>query len=378
MRRKAPLAQQMAPVLYDTVYMRGGWDTQTPTLELYPGALRDVQNFEVTPNTAGGYARIGGYERFDGRPSPTDATFSLVQLASFTNVPTVGQTLTGFTSAATGVIVVIAPTYLILTKLTGTFLNTEVVKVGGTTIGTAVPNMTTLSSLLSAQYTQAAADVYRADIAAVPGSGPIRGVVAATFSGTDVVYAFRDNVGGTAVAIYKSSGSGWVNVPLFLEVSFTAGGAAVPNDGDTLTQGGVTATIKRVVQQSGSWSGSTAAGRFIITTLAGGNFAGGAATAGAVGVTLTAIQTAITMTVGGKFEFVVDNFAGQSSTRRIYGCDGVNRGFEFDGTTFVPITTGASPDVPTSCDGARHSIIFRLWEFCDPQRTRHSLQMVRR
>jgi chloramphenicol 3-O-phosphotransferase len=53
------------------------------------------------------------------------------------------------------------------------------------------------------------------------------------------------------------------------------------------------------------------------------------------------------MLPGGKFEFDIDNFSGQSTTIRIYGCDGVNRGFEFDGETLVPITTGASSDTPT-------------------------------
>lgn len=343
--RGAVMMPKMAPVLYDTVYMRGGWDTQTPTLELYPGAVRDVQNFEVTPNPAGGYARIAGYERYDGRPSPTDATFGLVQLASFTNVPTVGQTLAGFTSGATGVIIALTSTYIIVTKITGAFLDTEVVKVGGTTIGTAVPNTTTLSSLLTAQYTQLAADNYRADITTVPGTGPVRGVVSAAFGGVDIVYAFRDT-GGNCL-LYKSSGSGWVNVPYYNEVSFS-NAASVIADGLTLTQGGVTATIKRVVLQTGSWTSGVNTGRFIITNPSGGNFAGGAATVGAIAVTLGGIQTAITMTTGGKFQFVVDNLSGQSTTRRIYGCDNVNRGFEFDGDTLVPIVTGANPDAPTN------------------------------
>jgi hypothetical protein len=340
----------MSPVLYETVYMRGGWDLSTPTLELYPGVLRDVQNFEVSAVTAGGYARIAGYERYDGRTAPTSATFFMIQLVSFVNIPTVGQTLTGFTSGATGVILAIASNYLILTKITGSFTNSEIVKVGGTTIGTATTNTTVLSALLTAQYTQLAADNYRADIAAVPGSGPVRGVFSASFGGADTVYAFRDNAGATGVDLYKSSAGGWVNVPYFKEISLTAGGpnATFPVDGDVLTQGGVTATIKRVMLQTGSWANGSGAGRLIITTPAGGNFAGGAATIGAasVAVNLSGIQTSITMTVGGKFEFDLDNFAGQSATIRIYGCDGVNRGFEFDGTTLAPITTGTSPDSP--------------------------------
>ena len=39
-------------------------------------------------------------------------------------------------------------------------------------------------------------------------------------------YAFRNNAGGTAVDIYKHTGSGWANVPLLYEVQFTGGGGA--------------------------------------------------------------------------------------------------------------------------------------------------------
>ena len=336
----------MSKVLYDAVLMRGGWDLSTPTLELQAGALRDVQNFEMSITVGGGYGRIAGYERYSGQPSPSTGIFHLIQLASFTNVPIVEQTLTGVTSGATGFILAVTATYLIITQVTLAFLNTEALVVGATPIGTAVPQTIVLSPLLSAQYTQLAADTYRASIGEVPGSGPVRGVISHIVGGIDIVYAFRNNAGGTAVALYKSSLTGWINVPFLFEVSFTAGAVATPADGATLTQGAVTATINRVAQQTGAWTGS-AAGRFIITAPAGGNFAAGAATIGATTVTLSAIQTQIVMLPGGTFEFDVDNFSGQATSIRIYGCDSVNRGFEFDGTTLVPITTGSTPDAPT-------------------------------
>src|SRR4029077_11983153 len=91
---------------------------------------------------------------------------------------------------------------------------------------------------------------------------------------------------------------------------------------------------------------------------AGGNFSNGAATAGSVAVTLTAIQTAIAMLVGGKFEFDVVNFTGKASTMRVYGCDGINRGFEFDGDVLVPINTGFSPDTPTHVRGHQLHLVF--------------------
>lgn len=335
------------PVRYHMVPMQGGLDLVTPTLTAPPGILRDNVNFEVSPIQGGGYTRIHGYERFDGQASPSDATYFIVQVSVFTNTPTPGQTLTGGTSGATGVIVGLGGDFMILTKAVGTFTTSEAVLVGATPIGTAVPSTTQITTLQNAQYLQLAADNYRADILEVPGSGPVLGVVSATFSGSELTYAFRNNAGGTFVDLYKSSGSGWVNVPMFREVSFTAGAIAAPADGATVTQGANTALIKRVILESGSWAGASAAGRLVIAAPAPGEFAAGAATIGATTLTLSGASTAITIAIDGTYEFVIHNFAGQAGSIRIYGCDGANRAFEFDGTTYAPIVTGLTVDTPT-------------------------------
>ncbi len=49
------------------------------------------------------------------------------------------------------------------------------------------------------------------------------------------------------------------------------------------------------------------------------------------------------MLPGGRIQTDLGNFAG---VVKVYGCDGVNKGWEFDGTTLVLITTGNAPDVP--------------------------------
>lgn len=406
MGSSAARQQQFAQVKYATVRLGagsnamgqqypGGLDLTTPSLALQPGALRDVLNFECAQS--GGYARIQGYERYDGRTAPSTATTLIVQVASFTNTPTVGQVITQAGSGATATIiaVVTAPTpYMAVTAVSGAFDYTGAITTPGpVAVGTAVTPMVSVSSQLAAQYLAAAADVYRALIGAVPGSGTLLGVVGMIFNNVDNVYAFRANVGGTAVNLYKSSAAGWVQVPFYNTVSFTNGGGfqtltpgaggqtivagslevvsgtltvqnaagitvqgeldvsstqPVPADGDILTQGAVTATIQRVMSQSGSWDGGTAIGQFVVTNPSGGSFAAGTATttSGAV-VTLSGVQTAITLSPGGHFEFVKANFSGQLVTRRIYGCDGINKCFEFDGTTLAPISTGLSPDVPS-------------------------------
>jgi hypothetical protein len=332
---------KMPPVEYEQIQLQGGMDQITPTLSLKPGVCRDAVNYECLE--FGGYGRIGGYERFSGQPSPSAAVYALLYVDSFTNTPSAGQTIENGTATASGYIIAVGSNYIAYTKSTGSFTVGDTLKVGATDIGTQVDPDGAVSSQLNAQYLNLAANAYRADIAPPTGSGPIRG----GFLYNDIVYCVRDNVGGTAANLWKQSTSGWVQVALFQEVSFTAGGAVAPADGETLTQGGVTATIKRAVKETGDWVGNTAAGRFIVTSVAGGNFAAGAATAsGGATFTLSGAETDITLLPGGKGEAVQANFTGQLSATRIYHVDGVNRCFEFDGTTVVPIVTGVTPDTP--------------------------------
>lgn len=330
----------------------GGWDNETPPILIPSGFVRKSQNYEC--DQLGGYVGVKGYERYDGHTSPSSGVASIIDI-TLTGSITVGDTVTGATSAATGVVIAVVSGYIVITKVVGTFVSGEVLNVGGN------PQATTTSAahgastaLLRAQYKNLAADEYRDDIAAVPGSGSVLGVM--RFNG--VTYAWRNNAGGTAAAIWKSSSTGWQAVTLFNEVSFTAGGVTEPAEGATLTQGANTATIKRVVLTSGTWAAGTAAGRLIITTPAPGAFAAGVATIGAINLTLSGAQTAITLAPNGRYECIVANFGGSVNTNRIYGVDGANRGFEFDGTVYVPITTGMITDTPTHVHEHKKHLFF--------------------
>lgn len=337
----------------------GGLDQTTPSLALQPGALKSAQNFECAPS--GGYARIAGYERLDGHAAPSAAAFIILQFAAFTNVPSLNDALSQATSGATATViaVVTGPSpYVALTQVSGTFDTSHSVTDSTTsqTVGIPIPQTVAVSTKTQAIYLAAAADVYRALIGAVPGTGAMVDVFGLTVSGIDLVFALRANAGNTALALYKSSASGWTLVPFFNTVAFTVGGTATPADGETLTQGGVTATVKRVMQASGSWSGSTAAGQFVITNPAGGNFAAGAATlSGGAGVTLSGAQVAIAPLTGGKGAHCAANFAGQPQSKRIYGCDGVNPPYEFDGTIYAPIPiAGLSTNAPNHITAHRN------------------------
>lgn len=344
----------MAPVRYEVVMLKGGLDQITPTLSLEPGFAKDAVNFECA--VTGGYTRIAGYERYDGQMAPSTATYSLLGFTTFTNTPSVGSTITGSTSGATGQVISVGSDYVAYTKPVGVFQDGEAVTSGATPIGTISSLGGSVTALSDAINQAAAADVYRGDITAVPGSGAVLGVK--VFN--DKLYAFRANVGGTAVEMYVESPTGWAQVPFEYEVAFSNANVSV-GDGDTLTQGSVTATVRRVVVESGTLVSGTNTGRLIVSATTGGNFTSGVATSSGGGsLTLGGAQSAITLSPGGKFEFVTANFSGGLSTYRLYGCDGVNRAFEFDGTVFVPIATGTTPDQPKHIAAFKNYLIVSI------------------
>jgi hypothetical protein len=334
----------------EIIVCKDGMDQVTPTLSLAGGVCRQSLNFECGVN--GGYNRIAGYERFDGQPSPTDNSviFQIIEVATVTTVPVIGDTLTA-SGGATGTVAYVDGTRMVVCQITGTYATTETVSTGAGLVGTVSDVSGGPSTPLElAQFRNAVADIFRADIAAVPGKNAIRGVV----EFNDVVYAVRDEDATpvTKAKLYKSTSSGWSEVAMLKQVAFTVGNNGTselpPAEGLTLTQGGVTAVIKRVATRTGVWNGAhTAVGIFVIDTLAGGSFAAGAATFPGGSVTLGGVQTDITLPPAGVYEFVEYNFYGQSITKRLYGVNGVGKAFEFDGTILTPIATGATTDTPS-------------------------------
>ncbi|MCA0214508.1 MAG: hypothetical protein LCH79_15190 [Proteobacteria bacterium] len=331
--------------------LAGGLDVESAQQSRRPGLLTAGFNYEGAPET--GYERVGGFERFDGRARPSDAIFSILQAdAGFTGV-SVGDTVTGATSAATAkVILVRSSTQLVTTRQTGAFTIGENIQTSAITRGVFTALASDVSSSEDNTFTALAAADYRASIGAVPGEGALRGIA---WLGT-VCYAWRNNVGSTAMVIHKSTSTGWSAVTLFKELAFTAG-SVTATEGLTVTQGAVSATVKRVVLESGSWGAGTAAGRLIVDGVTGGNFAAGAFTAG-ITATCSGAETQITLAPSGRLDHVVYNFTGSTDTERIYGADGVNKGFEFDGTVYVPIRTGMATDTPTHCFVHKNHLFF--------------------
>jgi hypothetical protein len=334
----------------------GGLDLVTPPLEIPPGALRSASNVEVGIN--GGYARIGGYERYSGKAKPSDATYAILT-CSITGAVSLGDVLTDNAGTSFGTVVALPTGQAVLTMITGTF-STGNIRVGGVVVGTCTGAQAVgaaATPALNATYLNLAADVYRALIAVVPGSGSVLGVH--QYNGS--VYAFRNNVGGTAAVMHVKSASGWTAVALGREVAFTSGGTTEIVAGNTITgaTSGATAVITKVILTSGTWGAGTAAGRLFFASQTGTFQAENLNVGASLNLaTIAGDSSAITLSPGGRYEFDNWNFGGGTGTKKMYGVDGVNKGFEFDGTTFVQINTGMSTDTPTHLKIHRNHLFY--------------------
>jgi hypothetical protein len=329
---------------YSYYAMQGGLNLETPAIEMDPGFCLDAQNYE--PHPVGGYRRINGYERFDGRPSPTSATYWFLT-ASISGVIAAGDTLTGGTSGATGRVLGVFGSTIVLGRVVGIFQNAEGLVISSVLVAVSTSASSERgagSASDDADYRLLAANDYRADIQAVPGSGPVRGVMVYA----DTVYAFRDNALGTAGDLYRSSGSGWQQVTFGNEIQFnTAVGEIFAGDTVTGLTSGASATVIRPLLRTGTWTAS-GVGTLVLGAITGGPFQNGEAlrVGGVTKATSTSASAAITRAPGGRVEYVVTDFNGALTSKRAYGADGANLAFEFDGTNYVPIRTGMAVDTP--------------------------------
>ena len=342
-----PRFSQVTP---DYFPLGGGLDLLTPAISMAPGKVISSQNYE--PEIGGGYKRIKGHERFSGKALPSSKSYWLATVA-LTGTVAVGDTITGVTSAATGVVIAIeSATVLVLAVVTGTFV-AENIEVSASNVGTvsAVTSASSTSPTLHAEYNNLAADNWRTQIAVIAGSGAIRGVW--YYGGS--WYAFRDNAGGTAGDMWKATTGGWTQVTFGSEIQFT-GAVDEIFAGNTITglTSGATALVVKPMLRSGTWIAS-GAGTLIISTITGTWQSAEAIRVGGVTkATSASLATSITRAAGGTLEFCNANFTGSTATEKMYGADGVNKAFEFDGTNYIPIRTGMTTDTPTRVTAHRN------------------------
>lgn len=156
--------------------------------------------------------------------------------------------------------------------------------------------------------------------------------------------------GAINVVTMTDNGSGYVSDPT---VTFTGGGGS-----------GATATVLRYdnmiqdIVMTSNGTGYTSAPTITITG-GGGSGAVAEATYGfedsenltrqgdstVRSVTDGLVEDIINVS-GGRYEFVNYNFTGAEVTARMYGCDGKNPAFEWDGSVYIPIYTGMTNEAP--------------------------------
>lgn len=350
----------------------GGVDEVTAPLALKPGYLIGSKNYEIDSSAYAGYRRIDGYERYDGNQRPSEAPYWKITFDEGTVQILNGDVLGEQSGAGSQTMQVVALADATLTSgaWDGTGAGTVVVGYDSTTAlldgdsfsdNDPLYEDTTFKARINGSISQnnesdddihttnirLAIEHSRGLISAVPGSGAIRGIW--MYGGNK--YAFRDNAGGTAGVMHKATATGWTSVALGYEVAFTSGGTAAIAVGDTVTgdTSTETAVITAVVLTSGSWSGGDAAGWLYVHAAPSGAFTAGENVSTPTQANIATITTdfaANTLPAGGRYEFVNENFYGSADSIKMYGCNGVGKAFEFDGTNFHYLHTGMTTDTP--------------------------------
>ncbi|MEQ8394985.1 hypothetical protein [Thalassobaculum sp.] len=338
--------------------LAGGLDLVSPAIRTPPGRMIAGVNYEPD---VGGYARVYGNERTDGRPAPSAASYWTIDFDQGQTQIMAEDVVTGATSGATGIalynVAAVTGSYggsdatgtIVLTQVNGTFQDNENLQVSASTVVVADGVATERGASNDTDDTtwlRAAVAYARTQIAAVPGSGPVRGVW--LFNGDR--YAFRDNVGATAGVMHKATTSGWVAQSFGRSVAFTSGGTTPIAEQDTITgaTSAATATVERVIVSSGSWAAGDAVGRLILSgqtgTFQSENLDVGASLNLA---TIGGDSAAITLPAGGRYDFANHNFYGDPARFRMYFANGVGTAHDWDGTVLVPIVTGETTDTPS-------------------------------
>lgn len=249
----------------DIVPLRGGIDRSSTYVSTPPGAAAALQNYE--PSMGGGYRRIPGYERVDGRDQPSSARYWLMSVDDGLAVP-VDSTITGATSEATAHVVGRTSSdvdVLIVTALSGEFELHE--SVGATTVSGLPVISGAEHPKDDAEYTYLAAEHYRAQISSAPGEGIIQGI----FTHGNLLYVLRGAFGDLTLSRCRlprvDFPEGWEERDIGYNLFFESG---VMEEGEVFdihevtggTSGAVGYTVK-FVKQGGSY-GEDAFGYFAL------------------------------------------------------------------------------------------------------------------
>jgi hypothetical protein len=268
----------------DFIAMSGGLDLVSPPIATPKGRLRAAFNYEPGPD---GYARLGGFERLDGHPKPSEATYAIMNFVAGTVAPVVDATITGATSTATARVLTEAylasgsygggdaAGFVVVTAVSGTFIDGE--PLGFATLDGDLVNSADTDEE-DTLWSELAVDTARPLISKPTGSGGIRGVK--TYLGDQ--YCWRDSIDGLTCRMHKATPTGWSEVMLGATIAFTSGGVhwTLPYTsggtyeivaGDTITgaTSAKTAIVESLTLTSGTWAGADAAGTLTLVSVSG-------------------------------------------------------------------------------------------------------------
>lgn len=335
---------------------QGGLDLETPAISMPPGKIIAVMNYEGAAN---GYRRIDGFERFDGQQSPSRVTFYIADFEQGETELVEGDIVEGATSGATGIVIGTsledgswatddASGKLGLHTVAGEFEAGEDLEVSAAVVAVLAGELLAgdrHSSDSEMLFWQTLTENTRAEIEEVPGSGPVRGVVWID----DALFAFRDNVGGTAGTVWRATPAGWSQISLGSLLKFDASTDRF-TAGETITGGtsGATAVVREAARYSDTEWDLGASGVLVLGSVVGTFQNNEIITGGTSGATAAVDGTisAAALPPGGRYRFVRENFYGSTGTERVYGVNGVGPAFDFDGENIVLIPSGMEDDRP--------------------------------
>lgn len=225
------------------VLLGGGIDMASTPLARNPGFALTAINVE--PGVTGGYRRTLGFDRFDGRPRPSQSKgYWVMRTDGATALPAASLQAVTWSGGAGVLLHVSGNDAFIGSDSTPTLTAGDRITIGGvsfTLIAAVSRSARTIDDMLLASA--AAADWRRSMIGEVPGIGPVRCVVALR----DSVFAIRDQsltVGG----LFKATAAGWQAITDFGS-SFTVQDGYGIDDGEVeLIRHSDSATITAVAQ----------------------------------------------------------------------------------------------------------------------------------
>ena len=214
--------------------LRGGLNLSASPLEVWPGALRDSRNY--FESTKGGYERIAGYERFDGKARPSDSTYYKLSFDSWdTHVTdiTAASTITVASSLTFYILAIdtsVSDTLIAYgTALVGTIADPYVaLDWDGVSSLTSIVERGASTDALDETYIEATWNHYRNLIGQVGGTST---APAGVLQINDSVVVFK-NDSSSNPEVYYASSTGWTagRIGRVVEITSYTADSILPNE----------------------------------------------------------------------------------------------------------------------------------------------------